>query len=913
MVKYDVPLDLDHNANLNELVKQIRPNSVVMEFGPSTGRLTAYLKNKLNCQVYIVEIDKEAFDICKQYSVNGVCDDIETYTWKKMAQGVVFDYVIFADVLEHLKNPRHLIEELKDFIDEKTRILVSVPNITHNAVVLQLLNQRFDYQNTGLLDNTHIHFFTKETIKEMFEEAGYNMVSWNGTVAEPYNTELKMNFEHLPQSVIDYLSTRDYGNLYQIICEFSLGDVTEYRDEIISTKSREYFAKIFFDYTGKGFREEQSSYITIDLSDEIVNLSLPISKDEHQYVNKIAINPLDNYWSATSIVEIRVDDLIIMPDYSLEGVLVGCEDASNISRDLKYVIPIDKKVRVIDIKYRCKKLYIDDAFCKLYKEYLNANHQYKVSKEEHEVSKVEHRSLKEQHKSLKEEYEMLLEVKKSEHIQHIKMDSERIAMLEQMCKRNISLKNDAADLERRSKTFNLLRRNRKISYDIKVYNKKQYHPFVYYKKDFAFSSVEQYVAALSSDYVIVSFLETDLTETLYNYITRMELNHLVYYFDSTSQGAINCKTDFSIDYLMNNNCEFDVMLINTDLLKIILSEYSFDAIDNSRELMLLISKYTTDIKHVSEVMYDVSQNQEHNLSQNIVDNILQYRYLGHAIYDGEQVNFDYIQSNPKVSIIIPTKDGVNMLSPCIESIVEKSSYSNYEILILNNNSEKKETFDWFSEIQRTCKSVRVIDALFEFNWSKLNNYGIKHATGDVYIFLNNDTLIKSHNWIERLVENAMRPDAGVVGGLLLYEDETIQHAGVVIGMTDFADHIYKGEDVDCDVKCFPTPLQKRNVSAVTGACMAIAKHTIEKIGEFNEEFIICGSDIEICLRAYKYGLVNIYEPSAVLYHLESKTRDSYIPEIDFYLSSIHYEPFKSQGDPFYSKKLDYKKTTPVLK
>ena len=876
MVKYDVPLDLEHNANVKELVKQIRPNSVVLEFGPSTGRLTSYLKNELNCQVYIVEIDKEAFEICKQYAVKGVCDDIETYSWKTMTEDVVFDYVIFADVLEHLRNPQHLIAELKNFINEKSSILVSVPNITHNAVILQLLNQRFDYQKTGLLDNTHIHFFTKETIKEMFEDAGYNMVGCSGTVAEPYNTELKMNFEHLPQSVIDYLATRDYGNLYQIICEFSLGEVVEQRNEIINTKSREYFAKIFFDYTGEGFREEESTYNTIDLDNG--NVHLQISMDKSQYINKIALNPLDNYWSESSIVEIRLDDMIIRPNYSLQGPFVECEDANNISRDLKYIIPIGKQVENISIKYWCRKLYLDDVFGKLY-----------------------------------EKYDVLHEVKKNEHIQCIKKDLERIVMLEEMCKKNASLKNDAIQLRRKMKFLDLSRRNRKILYDIKIYNKKQYQPFVYYKNDFVFSSVEHHVAALSSDYVIVSFLETDLTREMYDYIASMELNNLVYYFDSTIQGTINCKTDFSIDYLINNNCEFDVVLINTDLLKIILSEYSLDDIKNSREWMLLLSKYTTNIQHVSEIMYDVQENQKHNFSQNIVEDVLQYRYMGHATYAGENVVFDYLQSTPKVSIIIPTKDGINMLAPCVESIIEKSSYSNYEILILNNNSEKKESFDWFGEIQRTCKNVRVIDALFEFNWSKLNNYGIKHATGGVYIFLNNDTLIKSHDWMEMLIENAMRPDVGVVGGLLLYEDETIQHAGVVIGMTDFADHIYKGETTDCDVKCFPTPLQKRNVSAVTGACMAIAKETIERIGGFNEEFIICGSDVEICLRAYKYGLVNVYEPKAVLYHLESKTRDSYIPEIDFYLSSIHYEPFKSQGDPFFNKKLDYKKTTPILK
>ncbi|MBM6799163.1 class I SAM-dependent methyltransferase, partial [Coprobacillus cateniformis] len=105
MIKYDVPLNLEQNDNMKELVKNIKPNSVVLEFGPSTGRLTRYIKEELKCDIYIVEIDPEAFEISRQYANDGICDDIETYSWKVMASHKVFDYVIFADVLEHLKNP----------------------------------------------------------------------------------------------------------------------------------------------------------------------------------------------------------------------------------------------------------------------------------------------------------------------------------------------------------------------------------------------------------------------------------------------------------------------------------------------------------------------------------------------------------------------------------------------------------------------------------------------------------------------------------------------------------------------------------------------------------------------------------------------------------------------------------------
>lgn len=190
-------------------------------------------------------------------------------------------------------------------------------------------------------------------------------------------------------------------------------------------------------------------------------------------------------------------------------------------------------------------------------------------------------------------------------------------------------------------------------------------------------------------------------------------------------------------------------------------------------------------------------------------------------------------------------------------------------------------------------NVIVKDAAFEFNWSRLNNYGMKFATGDVYVCLNNDVEVIEPEWLTRLVEKAIRKDVGVVGGLLLYEDNTIQHAGVVIGMGGWADHVFKGMKPQHYGSPFVSPMVTRNVSAVTGACLAVSKATIEKIGGFDEKFIVCGSDIELALRANQHGLVNIYDPNVCLYHYESKSRDaSKIPQIDFDLSDQMYKTYR---------------------
>ena len=170
----------------------------------------------------------------------------------------------------------------------------------------------------------------------------------------------------------------------------------------------------------------------------------------------------------------------------------------------------------------------------------------------------------------------------------------------------------------------------------------------------------------------------------------------------------------------------------------------------------------------------------------------------------------------------------------------------------------------------------------------------------MFVLLNNDTKIIEPQWLQRLAERAVQPETGVVGGLLLYEDNTIQHAGVVAGMGGWADHVFKGMQPVHQGTPFVSPMVARNVTACTGACMAVSRKVIEKIGGFDERFIICGSDVELCIRAIDEGYRNVYVPQVKLYHYESKSRDSYIPQVDFELSDIMYSGYRKGGDPYYN-------------
>ena len=349
------------------------------------------------------------------------------------------------------------------------------------------------------------------------------------------------------------------------------------------------------------------------------------------------------------------------------------------------------------------------------------------------------------------------------------------------------------------------------------------------------------------------------------------------------------------------------------------------------DLLLRMTLETNNIQHISKVLYswrDIPSSTAANPESkpyaqtaglNAIQSFLDQKYgKGAAVVRETESLFVYdvryaMPKDTHIAIIIPTKDHIDLLKVAIDSIEEKTSYDNYEVVILNNNSVEKETYDYFDDVVNQYANVTVKDALFEFNWSKLNNYGIAGCNADVYVFLNNDVKVLEEEWLNRLAEKAMREDVGVVGGLLMYEDDTIQHAGVVVGMGGWAEHVFKGMKPVHYGSPFISPMVTRNVTAVTGACLAVSHKTLEKIGQFDDRFIICGSDIELGIRASQRGLYNIYDPYVRLYHYESKSRDSYVPEIDFKMSFKVYTPYRENGDPFYNNNLDYYVYQPQLK
>jgi GT2 family glycosyltransferase len=252
---------------------------------------------------------------------------------------------------------------------------------------------------------------------------------------------------------------------------------------------------------------------------------------------------------------------------------------------------------------------------------------------------------------------------------------------------------------------------------------------------------------------------------------------------------------------------------------------------------------------------------------------------------------------PLISLIIPTKDAPQLLRRCLSSIAKLTSYPEVEVVLVDNQTTDPEALRLIEEFP-----VRKVPLADPFNFSRAINEGARAAVGEFVVFLNNDTEIVVADWLEQLLYYAEQADVGAVGSLLLYDNGTVQHAGVVLGMRGTADHVMRGFPAESDGYA-GTLACAHEVSAVTAACMMMRKSVFEEIGGMNEHFFTEYQDVDLCLRLRERGLRIIYTPQAKLVHHESASRQKYYDMIDRMLLLDRWESAIDEGDPYYNQNL----------
>ena len=279
----------------------------------------------------------------------------------------------------------------------------------------------------------------------------------------------------------------------------------------------------------------------------------------------------------------------------------------------------------------------------------------------------------------------------------------------------------------------------------------------------------------------------------------------------------------------------------------------------------------------------------------------------------------HLDEEPLVSVIIPNKDHRADLDLCLTSLLDKGTYRNLEAIVVENNSTEPETFDYYEELQEKRKNVRVVTWKREFNFSAINNYGVTFAHGEYLLFLNNDVEVIEPDVIREMLGYARRDDVGIVGARLLYQDDTIQHAGVVIGFGGIAGHTFIGLH-QAENSYFHRAMCAQDYSAVTAACMMSKRSLFDQVGGFREELAVAFNDIDYCLKIRSLGKKVVYNPYALLYHYESKSRgledtpekvERFNREVARFIG--YWPEIVINGDPYYNPNLTLRKSNFALR
>lgn len=351
----------------------------------------------------------------------------------------------------------------------------------------------------------------------------------------------------------------------------------------------------------------------------------------------------------------------------------------------------------------------------------------------------------------------------------------------------------------------------------------------------------------------------------------------------------NLKPDFSEDLLRSHNYITHLFIVNKKIVdEVGYYNSEFDGSQDYDYIFRCVEKANA-VYHIPRILYHWRMHPE-STAQNPENKMYCYDAGKRAIEAhykrvGVEATVEFLpkpmygmyhtiystKDNPLVSILIPNYNHKAILKTCIDSLYNVNTYKNFEIVIVENNSTEQEIFDYYKELQSEHDNIQVVTYKGEFNYSRINNFGMKYTNGDYVLLLNNDTEVISPNALSEMVGCILRPEVGAVGAKLLYEDDTVQHAGVVIGFSGYAGHVNHGINKD-DYGYMVRARINCNYSAVTAACMMVKKSVFNQVGGFDEQFVVACNDVDLCLKICKEKYLIVYNAFALWHHYESKSR-----------------------------------------
>ena len=940
-------IDLNDKTHSHTLIiEKTGFNKTVLEIGTSTGYIGKSLTERGN-RVTGIEIDNEAGSIAQQYYERMIIGDVETLNLDELLSHGSFDVIMCGDVLEHLKTPSSVLKKLRKFLKPDGYIVVSLPNFCHGDVLLNLLHGDFHYTSIGLLDETHLHFFGLKNIYLIFTDCGYTIKDLQTTTCAVGATELKIEGNKIPRDLLKFIQSLPDSGVYQYIFSAYPSDCVT-----LPVIPEVEINQLFFDSLKELRNEVQIpleekintlNHSLADMNAQVQSLDQALSEKD-QWITGVSAHVQDIY-NIIKIKNQQIADANVQLQLfntklsAIENSIVWQFTMKFHKNVIEKLLPHNtRRRRYYDLVRDGGKILVTKGFavfchsvkCHFRKKDLTSdisNYQKWIIHNEPASDQLDQLIKQSQKLSYRPKISIITPVWNIDE-KWLRLAIESVIKQTydnwELCivdggsiNPNIpKILKEYAKKDQRIKVI-ILTENQGIAQNSNA----------------AFNlATGDYVGFLDHDDKLAPF-------ALYEVVNLLNINKNLSFIYSDEDNIDDkeirknpiLKTDWSPELFLSCNylCHFSVIK------KSIMDEIGgfhlgYDGAQDYDLFLRVIEKIDAkNIAHIPKILYHwriipssvtssgsakpyAFENGRKALSdamhrRNIaIDGVIDGPWLG-----SYRILYALI-GKPKISIIIPNKDKSEVLKKCITSILDKTIYQNYEIIIVDNQSTEKDTFRYYDTIKNSSKII-ILDYDKPFNFSAINNFAATHAEGEYLVFLNNDTEVITPEWLSAMLEHAQQSHVGAVGAKLLYPDNTIQHCGVILGIGvghyfHVAGHPWcrHPDQVGYGGRIWTIC----NYSAVTGACMMMKKEIFDSVGGFDEKLVIAFNDVDLCLKIRSKGFFIVYTPYSQLYHYESLTRgyETTKEKLERFLGEIGYVHKKwgdviDKGDPFYNPNL----------
>ncbi|MBF0219644.1 MAG: glycosyltransferase [Gammaproteobacteria bacterium] len=908
-MKYDCDIDLNvKNNSHTQLLQRVQRHSRVLELGCATGYLTAYLTHELGCRVTAVEIDSEAAEQARPHCEQLIIANVEEADWLQDLTPASFDLILCADIIEHLKEPQRLLQRLKPYLDREGTLLTSIPNAAHASIRLELLEGRLSYEERGLLDRTHLHLYTHDALHALFTSAGYQL------------NEVSYTFHDLSDTIISQRLERvGLTPTPQFLNRLHAPDAVAFQFIISATPQTAATTAPFQELSDNPLLESVEVYRNLlaalheERTTRIAHLQIISDKDsslekQRRQISELAANndQLKNriealemghhtLWALQQHLR-RLQQQITLARIEHQAALHEAEmlqqgiTAMQASRGWRLWMALTAPLT----RLRSRHTEITATTPQPPPPAVAATPQRSANYEEwiglyEPLDPAYHADIANAILNITAPplISIIMPVYNPEPAWLQGAIDSVIAQswpFWQLC-----IVDDASSDWR---IREILEQVRQQDPRIKVaYHESNQH--ICHTSNRALKLAEgAFIALMDHDDLLAP-------HALYE-VAKVILDHpeaaLIYSDeDKIADHGVRChhyfKPDFNLDLLRSHNMICHLGVYRRELVEELGGfRPGFEgAQDYDLALRVVDSIKPEQIQHIPRILYHwrlhdkstatsaaakpyallaaIKAMQEHLQRRQETATVSESPRLSGTL----RVRYALPQPPPLVSLIIPTHNGLHLLIRLLETLREKTSYPNYEIIVVDNNSDDPVTLSYLANLQQQQR-ITLLHYPKPFNYSAINNFAVSHSHGEVLAFLNNDLEITDGGWLEEMVSHALRPEIGAVGARLLYPDGRLQHAGVVLGLGGVAGHAMKYFPGDSKGYCGRAVLVQ-NYSAVTAACLVIRREIFTAVGGFDEVNLpVAFNDIDLSLRIGEAGYRNLWTPFAELIHHESASR-----------------------------------------